>query len=258
MRQQDGLLHQLYRSGAGMALQTSPRWPWLDVARAFAILMMITFHFCFDLMYWHLADFQLLTDWRWIAWRNFIVGGFLMIMGMSLVLAVEQTTARFWRRLVLITGCAGLISAVSWVMFAERFIYFGILHFVVLASLLGNLLLRLNYLNKRWLWSLLALICLATACLPGSDSLDPRSLNWLGMAAHKPQTEDYVPMLPWFGIVLLGMVLARSLHPSSCRGSQADLPIVCRPLAVLGRHSLFIYMLHQPLLMGLFWCYSAL
>lgn len=241
-----------------MESQTFHRWPWLDMLRGLAILMMVAFHFCFDLTYWHLADFQLLGDWRWMAWRNGIVSLFLFIMGMSLVLAVEQTAVRFWRRLMRIACCAGVISVVSWFMFADRFIYFGILHFVVLASLLGHALLRLKFLEKRWLWLLLALICLATTWLPGAEALNPRSLNWLGMATHKPQTEDYVPLLPWFGVVLLGMVLARTVRHGSSRQNYANLPAVCQPLVVLGRQSLLIYMLHQPLLMALFWCYSSL
>ena len=241
-----------------MESQTFHRWPWLDMVRGLAILMMIAFHFCFDLTYWHLADFQLLSDWRWMAWRSGIVGLFLFIMGMSLVLAAEHTAAHFWQRLIRVACCAGIISAVSWVMFADRFIYFGILHFVVLASLLGHVLLRLKFLDRRWLWLLLALICLRTAWFPGAEVLDPRTLNWLGMAAHKPQTEDYVPLLPWFGIVLLGMALARSLQHSSYPQCHADVPTICQPAVVLGRHSLLIYMLHQPLLMALLWCYSSL
>lgn len=241
-----------------MESQTFHRWPWLDMVRGLAILMMIAFHFCFDLTYWHLADFQLLSDWRWMAWRSGIVGLFLFIMGMSLVLAAEHTAAHFWQRLIRVACCAGLISVVSWVMFADRFIYFGILHFVVLASLLGQVLLRLNFLKSRWFWLLLALICLGTTWFPGTEVLDSRTLNWLGMAAHKPQTEDYVPLLPWFGIVLLGMALARSLQHSSYPQCNADVPTICQPAVVLGRHSLLIYMLHQPLLMALLWCYSSL
>lgn len=110
----------------------------LDALRGVAIVMMVLFHFCFDLTYWRLAHFEMLGDWRWIGWRTLIVSLFLFLVGVSLVLGREVSEGHFWRRWSLIAGSALLISLISWLMFGERFIYFGVLHFIALAQCLGR------------------------------------------------------------------------------------------------------------------------
>ncbi|MBP8172788.1 MAG: DUF1624 domain-containing protein [Aeromonadaceae bacterium] len=224
------------------------RLPWLDQARGIAILAMMAFHTCFDLTYWQLASFNMLADGRWIWTRNLIVTLFLAIMGINLVLGQGQGRRHFWRRLARIGAAALLISVVTWFMFGERFIYFGVLHFVVVATLLASLLR--HWLSKPWLWVALGLLCLLAGLYPGLEAMDPRYLNWIGLTTHKPPTEDYVPLLPWLGVVLLGMALGTRLASTPV---TPPLP-TSRPgkgLAWMGRHSLLIYLLHQPLLMGL-------
>ena len=220
----------------------------LDALRGVAIVMMVIFHFCFDLTYWRLAHFEMLSDWRWIGWRTLIVSLFLFLVGVSLVLGREVSERHFWRRWSLIAGSALLISLISWLMFGERFIYFGVLHFIALAQCLGRQGLRLGWLARPVPLCLLAILCLLVGAL-GFEAMNPRSLKWLGLAASKPLTEDYVPLLPWFGVVLLGMAFAlwRTARWPSCSLS------VLTPLVWLGRHSLAVYLLHQPVLMGLLW-----
>lgn len=232
-----------------MVTHRAPRWYGLDAVRGLAILLMIAFHFCFDLTYWHLAEWAMLTDWRWLLSRDLIVSLFLLVVGISLMLAPwDDVSAR--RRLWRLAGCAVLVSLVSLPLFAERFIYFGILHFICLASWLGmqlrRRLARVAFLPRQVGLLLLAILCLATWTLEGPDWMAARALNWLGFAPYKPYTEDYVPLFPWFGMVLAGMFLAgtRWLQPLQASGSWYQ------PLAWLGRHSLLIYLLHQPILMA--------
>jgi uncharacterized membrane protein len=83
-------------------------------------------------------------------------------------------------------------------------------------------------------------------------AFDNRALGWLGFMTVKPRTEDYVPLFPWAGVVLIGIAAGHAM----VRSNFAFL----RPLAgaprwflIFGRHSLVVYMVHQPLLLGLLW-----
>jgi uncharacterized membrane protein len=71
---------------------------------------------------------------------------------------------------------------------------------------------------------------------------------------YKPPTEDYVPVLPWFGVVLLGTAAARILyggHHTPAFAMRDYTSVVSSALIGLGRHSLLIYLLHQPIFMAI-------
>ena len=128
--------------------------------------------------------------------------------------------------------------------------FFGILHFIALASVLGLLF------KRRWLW--FNLVCGIALLVIGIKLQHPifnhNALQWLGLMTHKPPTEDYVPLLPWFGVVLLGMTLGKYLHLHNKGFIYKPIKsILGLQLAGMGRHSLLIYMLHQPILLGGLW-----
>ena len=221
----------------------------LDALRGVAIVMMVIFHFCFDLTYWRLADFEMLSDWRWIGWRTLIVSLFLFLVGVSLVLGRNVSERHFWRRWSVIAGSALLISLLSWLMFGERFIYFGVLHFIAVAQCFGRWSLRSGWVrNSGWVM-VLASILLLSGWL-GLEAMNPRWLNWIGLAAHKPMTEDYVPLLPWLGMVLLGIGCGMRWQGRGGQWQPIAPSLVINGLAWLGRHALAIYLLHQPVLMA--------
>jgi uncharacterized membrane protein len=68
----------------------------------------------------------------------------------------------------------------------------------------------------------------------------------------KPRTEDYVPLFPWAGVMLVGVALGHALVRNQFR-TVTGLGRAPRVVAWLGRHSLAVYMLHQPLLFGALW-----
>jgi uncharacterized membrane protein len=95
-----------------------------------------------------------------------------------------------------------------------------------------------------------------------STFLNEKWLNWLGLVSVKPITEDYVPLIPWIGVMWWGMALtqwwvARAVSISPAPSATQTLSPVLRPIAALGRWSLSYYMLHQPVLLGVLWVLTA-
>jgi uncharacterized membrane protein len=154
----------------------------------------------------------------------------------------------FGRRLLRLLLCAVLISVASYVFSQSRWIFFGILHFITVASVLG-----LAFVSHPRLSLWLAPVLIIGGSYVALPLFDNAWLQWVGFMTHKPFTEDYVPLLPWFGVVLIGIYFGQRWfvrHPRKPRVLAAPADKVTRPLAVMGRHSLLIYMVHQPLMLG--------
>lgn len=223
----------------------------VDLARGFAIVQMVAYHFIYDLNHFGWIRVAMTADPRFVAWRSAIVTQFLLIAGVAIGIghAGGRSGRRFRARWLQVAGAAALVSAASAAMFGPRFIWFGILHFVALALLLTRPLPRL----REWNFALGA-AALAAGLLVHEERFDPAALSWLGMAAHKPATEDYVPLLPWIGVVAFGIGLASLWQRASFRAPAAlarPRGAAARALLVLGRWPLTVYLLHQPVLMGL-------
>ena len=88
------------------------------------------------------------------------------------------------------------------------------------------------------------------ALAPYADVFNARPLNWLGLISRKPITEDYVPLIPWLGVMWWGMAAGQGLLRHLPAVMARPIPGATRPLAWLGRWSLSWYMLHQPVLTG--------
>ena len=235
---------------ASPTLRGDRRWPAIDFFRGCAIVAMVIYHFCFDLAYngWLVADFA--RDLRWIWFRIPILGSFLFIAGVSLGLAPVrgQTRSQFWRRVAIIAAAAALVSLGSYLMFPESFIWFGVLHAIALMSVLARPALRWG----GWLIGA-GLAVLAIGASVQLPFFDQPALRWIGLMTFKPRTEDYVPLFPWFGMLLIGAGAGAwtAAHQRwSERLAAWSAPPPLRWMGWLGRHSLAVYLLHQPLMMG--------
>lgn len=221
----------------------------VDAARGFAILLMVGYHFCFDLRVFRLtaADFE--HDPFWLGLRAFILSSFLALVGVSLVLADRPgaAVAPFARRLALIAACAVAVSIASAAAFPKSFIYFGVLHCIVVASLLARPLRHAPRLAI-----VLGLLVIGAGTTWSHPAFDARTLSWIGFGTTKPNTVDYVPLFPWAGVTMLGTGVAGIIGRNvlQARLSRLRSP---RWLEWMGRHSLAIYMIHQPVLMGILW-----
>jgi len=226
-----------------------PRLKGIDALRGAAILAMIAYHFCFDLRYYGVLNADFEHSPFWLTARSLILSSFLLLAGISLVLAVRTnpSPAKFWWHIGVIAVCAAAVSAGSYALFPKTFIWFGVLHAIAVSLVLARPLVA------RPALALALGVAVLVAGLAFTHAVfDHRALAWIGFMTAKPATVDYVPLFPWTGVLLLGVALGHILcrnNWSAAAGAQRWPGWV----AFLGRHSLVVYMLHQPLLIGVLW-----
>jgi uncharacterized membrane protein len=224
----------------------APRVEGLDALRGVAIVAMVVYHFCFDLRYFGVARWDFEHDIRWLAARTLILSSFLLIAGISAALARRDPAAdaRWPRHVAVIGGAALLVTAASAMMFPRSFIWFGVLHAIALSLLLARPLI-----DRPRAALTAGVIVIAAGVMLSSQHFDNRMLGWLGFMTGKPMTEDYVPLFPWSGVLFLGIAAGHALVASNF-AMLAPLARMPRALRFLGRHSLAVYLVHQPLLLG--------
>ncbi len=233
------------------------RFDRIDALRGLAIVWMALFHFCFDLN--HLGFIvprqQFTGDPFWTTQRTCIVSLFLFCAGLGQALALHegQRWPRFWKRWAQIAGCAVLVSVGSAWMFPSSWIFFGVLHGIALMLVLARLAAPLG----SWLWPLgaLALLLPHVAAHPAFDT---KAWSWIGLVTRKPLAEDYVPLLPWLGVMLWGLAAGQWLLAHRLDVLGGPIAAAARPMALLGRWSLSFYMLHQPLFIGALMLYKTM
>jgi len=257
----------------------------LDAARGLAVLAMVAFHATWDLGHFGYIDASIPWSAPFKAFGHAIAFSFLFIAGFALVLAhCERIRWRaFWRRFAIVAGAAGLVSLGTYLVFPAAFVFFGILHVIAAASLIS-----LAFLFAPWPVSLAAgAAFFAAPHFLASPVFNSDWLQWLGLGTAEPLTQDWRPLFPWAGAMLLGIGAAHLLPLPACgervgvRGEATREPIAVEAaagpdgppawltppalhpdplpasaergwLGFLGRQSLLIYLAHQPLLFAFF------
>ncbi len=231
----------------------------LDALRGIAILAMIVYHLSWDLSWFGHVDWAVNRDPGWRVFAGCIAGTFLFIAGLSLTLA--HGTGIRWRaflkrELILVAAAAG-VSLVTYFTFGDTYVRFGILHALAASSLVGIVLTPLPAIV-----SLAATALIGTAPLwAGSPAFDGQLWLWTGLGQPVYGAVDYVPLAPWAGLTCLGVATGKALDQTDLLDRVGRLDLggrAGRMLVFLGRHSLVIYLVHQPLLYGLVWSVSEL
>ena len=222
----------------------TPRIRELDALRGLCILGMVAVHLLFDLTTLYGA-----VDFSYPGWLVFLMdwGGviFFLISGICATLG-----SRCIRRGLMVLGCGLAVSAVTAVMYrmgmADKsiLIYFGVLHCLGVCMIVWALFRKL----PAWALAAVGVILTGLGLWIRTVRVQTPYLVWLGLLYPGFATSDYFPLLPFLGFFLLGGWLGRLLY----REKRPLLPrFRCQPLEWIGRHSLPIYLLHQPLLTGL-------
>jgi len=233
-------------------MDAASRYQEVDMVRGIAILMMVLFHTLFDLNYFRIYSLEIYDGfWHYFAFATASL--FLLIVGISLTISRARAQSKYsGYRLALkfIYRGAGilllglLVTFGTWWYLREGFIVFGILHLIGVSIMISPLFFRFKTGNIV-LGLLFVVIGYFLATISGPAWLLP-------LGIHPPDfwSVDYEPLFPWTGMVLTGMGLGEYLYPRGVR--RFTLPAIPRvfiqSLASLGRHSLVVYLVHQPII----------
>ncbi len=224
----------------------------LDTARTLAVIAMVIFHFTFDLALFGHIPSDTMSQPFWYYAARMIAGSFLFLSGLSLWLAHGRGIRwpAFWTRWLKLAAAAAVVTLASIWLVPGGPIWFGILHAMAATALIGLIALRLP-----WPVTLvLAAVVFAAAWGPRFPALDPLWLVWTGLAETRPMMGDYVPLVPWAAPALAGIAAAKALRIDLWHGTSPSR--LAHTLTFPGRHSLIIYLVHQPILFGLFNLYA--
>jgi uncharacterized membrane protein len=225
----------------------------VDAARGVAIIMMIVYHSTYDLDALGGYDIQS-TSGYWALFADVTAGLFLFLVGVSLAISRARTTLTGWRLFgkYLARGLRilayGMVLTFVFLALGMGVVAFGILHLIGVSIILAYPFLRLRLTNL-----VLGVLIFAAGQYILAQDLYSQSF-WLlpfGVVPEGVVMPDYRPLLPWFGVVLIGLFFGNVAYGGRPAVPENKAPVLARPLLPLGRNSLFIYLIHQPIIIAL-------
>jgi uncharacterized membrane protein len=226
----------------------------IDALRGTALLGMFVFHATWDLQNFGFVSQRAVFNPGFMLFGHAVATTFLTLAGASLVLAIPDGEVRpkAWMRLGQIVAGAAAVSAATWWLMPDEFVFFGILHCIALGSLLGLGLLRLPPAVPL----ALGIAAIAAPWVVADPAFNQPWLSWVGLGTQLPRTVDGRPVFPWLGFILVGLGAMRIAVRRGWPATWAEWHLkgaVLRPLLWGGRHSLLVYLVHQPLFFGAVW-----
>jgi uncharacterized membrane protein len=228
----------------------------IDALRGTAVVAMVLYHFSYDLAYFGLFDVGFFRSGFGLNAGRLIGGSFIFLAGLSLTLSYGRATAslpsggklfrKYLSRGLRIFSYALVITLLTWIFLPNEMIVFGILHLIGASIILAYPFLNLKLPNVA-----LGVACIAIGFLLRGLDVDSPWLVWLGSDPTFFMI-DYWPIFPWFGVILFGIAAGNALYGDRRKqaASSTPRPSTIRPLAFLGRHSLVVYLIHQPVLLA--------
>ena len=230
----------------------------IDFLRGIAIIMMIVFHLLYDLTYFGGCDLNLHSGfWLYFACATATI--FIFLVGVSLTISFsisekienlrQKLYLKYLKRGLRIFSWGLIITLMTWIFLRDGFVLFGILHLIGISIILAYPFLKLHYWNL-----LLGIAVIALGIYLKNFTFNFPWLLWLGFMPDYFYTVDFFPIFPWFGVVLIGIFFGNLLYPDCTRKFKLyDLSNFkfTRLFCLLGRNSLLIYLIHQPILIVL-------
>ncbi len=234
----------------------------IDFLRGFSIILVVGYHLLYDL-----GDYVGIprflgwsTNLSTVAWtiaQHFFAGLFVLLSGVSGTLT-RNNTRRGLRLLAValaLTLATYLIAIGLHLFDPADTILFGILHCLAVSMLLyGAIFKKVSAAANALLGA--GIVGLAAVLPILKKALVIRS-NWLlpfGLPSPAFSSLDYFPLIPWFGVFLIGAALGRSVY--SKKKSLLPWRMPANFVNWAGRHSLVIYIVHQPLIMGVLYAFQ--
>ena len=226
----------------------------IDFLRGIAIIMMIIFHILFDLVFFKNVKINLYSGLNLLFLYSIGIL-FLLLVGISLylsysrvknILSKRQIWSKFIKRGTMIF-CLGLIITIfTWFYLGQGFIIFGVLHCIGLSIIFSIPFLKYKFRNL-----FLGVILIFVGIVLKTMVFNFYWFLWLGFVPSKFYTVDYFPILPWFGVILIGIFIGNILYTDYKRNYYIidfSKNKIVKIFCFLGRHSLVIYFIHQPLI----------
>ncbi|MBU5575147.1 MAG: DUF1624 domain-containing protein [Candidatus Aenigmarchaeota archaeon] len=207
----------------------------IDFLRGIAVLSMILFNYSFTLKFFNLINYNSIFYWFFVP--RFIAAMFIFISGVSSYLSIKRNKNFFhtFKRGVKIFTIGILITLITYFLFKEHFILFGILHLIGISIVLSYFFFKFEKFN--FIFGFIILF------IGVFFNFSNQYLFWL--FPQKISSFDYEPLFPWFGIFLLGMGSGKFVYYNfKPKNAEKMFNKIC----FLGRNSLFIYLIHQPVL----------
>lgn len=224
---------------------------WLDFLRFALLFSMILYHFYWDLSYFNLINNSPFSKKLWQYFAHATAAGFLLISGFSLTLSYflgdnANFKTRFIIRLSKLVISALAITIITYVVFPQNYIYFGILHQIAIASLILLILFRLSII--------LNIICVFILLLFNKQFITMPAFSWVGLSNFVKPSLDFVPIFPWTAYIIIGSILARLyLKVNIIFYTKKN-----KFITFCSKNSLIIYLIHQPILFSIVYLINIL
>lgn len=241
----------------------------LDFLRAMAVVAMIFYHFVYDLGDFGYVNLITVINGYWKLFAQCIGCSFLFISGVSFWVAVNKEViwSKFLKRLIILSSAALLISLATYIQFGQAFIFFGILHLLAACSIFAIVIFRLPAI-------VLFVVAMGIILLPeyyyssqyyNHELFSSRLLSWTGLFNGRTGSVDFYAFMPWSSAYVIGIAFAKilikpnrlnNLSPLSFKEERRN--AVFSMLLWIGRNSLLVYLIHQPILYGLFYSFESI